>query len=199
MGHPSGGFLGSGGSKPEIQYRLPWLAVLADQLPDGVFLAQVQRVRFQRQAQKPYYTLTLSILEPSRFSGNLSFKPALLHSESSLEVELVPARLRLRHRTPRSRRSGRKTISGPKGSGQDQPCRLQWRFPAPPRRLRSRQPLGRTFTRKPARLPQSKSCPVPAGQLCKFDTLGPPDLLQGFAGVGGNVLVDRHEVVCFPS
>ena len=30
----------------------------ADQIPDGVFLVKVQRARFQRQAQKPYYTLT---------------------------------------------------------------------------------------------------------------------------------------------
>jgi hypothetical protein len=39
--------------------------------PDGVFLVCVQRVRFQRQAQKPYYTLALSILEPSRFAGRV--------------------------------------------------------------------------------------------------------------------------------
>jgi hypothetical protein len=39
----------------------------SDQIPDGVFLVRVQRVRFQRQAQKPYYTLALAILEPSRF------------------------------------------------------------------------------------------------------------------------------------
>jgi hypothetical protein len=43
----------------------------ADQIPDGVFLVRVQRVRFQRQAQKHYYTLALSILEPSRFSGHV--------------------------------------------------------------------------------------------------------------------------------
>jgi hypothetical protein len=39
------------------------------QIPDGVFLVRVQRAKFQRQAQKPYYTLTLSILEPARFAG----------------------------------------------------------------------------------------------------------------------------------
>jgi hypothetical protein len=39
-----------------------------DRLPDGVFLARVQRVQFRR-APKPYYTLALAILEPSRFSG----------------------------------------------------------------------------------------------------------------------------------
>ncbi|HKV79524.1 MAG TPA: hypothetical protein VJP02_15350 [Candidatus Sulfotelmatobacter sp.] len=41
----------------------------ADQIPDGVFLVRVQRVHFRRQAPKPYYTLALVILEPSRFSG----------------------------------------------------------------------------------------------------------------------------------
>jgi len=42
----------------------------ADQIPDGVFLVRVQRVHFRRQAQKPYYTLSLAILEPSRFAGH---------------------------------------------------------------------------------------------------------------------------------
>jgi hypothetical protein len=41
----------------------------AGQVPDGVLLVQVQRVQFRRQAQKPYYTLALAILEPSRFAG----------------------------------------------------------------------------------------------------------------------------------
>ena len=43
----------------------------ADHIPDGVFLVQVQSVRFQRQAQKPYYTLALAILEPDRFAGHI--------------------------------------------------------------------------------------------------------------------------------
>ena len=43
----------------------------ADQIPDGVFLVKVQRAKFQRQAQKRYYTLTLAILEPSRFLGHV--------------------------------------------------------------------------------------------------------------------------------
>jgi len=43
----------------------------ADQVPDGVFLVRVQRVRYQRQAQKPYYTLSLAILEPGRFAGKV--------------------------------------------------------------------------------------------------------------------------------
>jgi len=43
----------------------------ADQIPDAVFLVSVQRARLHRQAQKPYYTLTLAILEPSRFAGHV--------------------------------------------------------------------------------------------------------------------------------
>ena len=44
----------------------------SEQLPDGVFRVRVQRVHFRRQAQKPYYTLALSILEPSRFADNVN-------------------------------------------------------------------------------------------------------------------------------
>jgi hypothetical protein len=43
----------------------------ADQLPDGLFLVRVQRVSFRRQAQKPYYTLALAILEPGRFANHV--------------------------------------------------------------------------------------------------------------------------------
>jgi len=42
-----------------------------DHVSDGVFLVRVQRVRFQRQAQKPYYSLTLAILQPSRLSRHV--------------------------------------------------------------------------------------------------------------------------------
>ena len=38
-----------------------------DQVPDGLFLLRVHKVQFRRQAQKPYYTLALCILEPRRF------------------------------------------------------------------------------------------------------------------------------------
>jgi len=41
----------------------------ADQAPDGIYLVRVRRVSFRRQAQKPYYTLALSILEPDRFAA----------------------------------------------------------------------------------------------------------------------------------
>ena len=43
----------------------------ADQIPDGIFLVQVQRAKFHRQAQKPYYTLALAILEPSRLADHV--------------------------------------------------------------------------------------------------------------------------------
>jgi hypothetical protein len=41
----------------------------SDQIPDGVFLARVQRAQFRRLAQKPYYTVALTIVEPNRFAG----------------------------------------------------------------------------------------------------------------------------------
>jgi hypothetical protein len=40
----------------------------ANEIPDGVFLVRVKRAKFMRQSQKPYYTLTLVILEPGRFA-----------------------------------------------------------------------------------------------------------------------------------
>jgi hypothetical protein len=43
----------------------------ADRVPDGVFLVRVQRVTFRRQAPKPFYTVALAIIEPSRFSGHI--------------------------------------------------------------------------------------------------------------------------------
>lgn len=43
----------------------------ADQIPDGIFLVRVERVNFRRQAQKPHYTVSLSILEPSRFASQV--------------------------------------------------------------------------------------------------------------------------------
>ena|SRR5436305_5969186 len=37
-------------------------------IPDGVFFVRVQRAKFQR-VQRPYYTLSLIILEPRRLAG----------------------------------------------------------------------------------------------------------------------------------
>ena len=43
----------------------------ADQIPDGIFLVRVHRAQFRRYAQKPYYTLALTILEPRRFADHV--------------------------------------------------------------------------------------------------------------------------------
>ncbi len=43
----------------------------ADQVPDGIFLVRLQKVYFRRQAQKPYYTISLEILEPQRFADHV--------------------------------------------------------------------------------------------------------------------------------
>lgn len=55
----------------------------ADQVPDGIFLVRVQRVTYRRQAQKPYYSVGLVVLEPRRFaerviSGRLYCNPKAL-------------------------------------------------------------------------------------------------------------------------
>jgi hypothetical protein len=42
----------------------------AAQIPDGIFLARVKKVHFNRWERKPYYTLTLAILEPARFAAH---------------------------------------------------------------------------------------------------------------------------------
>ena len=63
----------------------------ADQVPDGIFLVRVQKAVFRRQAQKPYYTMSMVILEPRRFAGPRHLQSDLLQSESALEAELVPA------------------------------------------------------------------------------------------------------------
>ena len=45
------------------------------EVPDGVFLVQVDQVRYSRERQKPFYTVRFSVLEPEplagRFSGRL--------------------------------------------------------------------------------------------------------------------------------
>jgi hypothetical protein len=41
-----------------------------DQVPDGMFLVRVQKAYFRRQAQKPYYALSMIILEPHRFANH---------------------------------------------------------------------------------------------------------------------------------
>jgi hypothetical protein len=41
----------------------------ADDLPEGLFLVRVDRVRYRWHAHKPYYSLRLAVLEPKRYSG----------------------------------------------------------------------------------------------------------------------------------
>ena len=41
----------------------------AGQVPDGVFLVRVQLIQFRPQVPKPYYTLLMAVLQPSRFTG----------------------------------------------------------------------------------------------------------------------------------
>ncbi len=43
----------------------------ADQIPDGIYLVRVQKGRFFRQQPKPYYTLSMVILEPYRFVNHV--------------------------------------------------------------------------------------------------------------------------------
>lgn len=40
-----------------------------DQLPDGVFLVRVDKAQYRWNAQKPFYFLRLSVLEPTVFAG----------------------------------------------------------------------------------------------------------------------------------
>jgi hypothetical protein len=40
-----------------------------DDLPEGLFLVRVERVRYCWHAQKPYYSLRVSVLEPKRYAG----------------------------------------------------------------------------------------------------------------------------------
>jgi hypothetical protein len=41
----------------------------ADDMPDGVFLVHVDRAQYRWHAQKPFYTLRLSVLEPQELAG----------------------------------------------------------------------------------------------------------------------------------
>jgi hypothetical protein len=42
-----------------------------DEVPDGVFLVRVERAQYHWHAQKPYYVLRFSVLEPKQFSSHL--------------------------------------------------------------------------------------------------------------------------------
>ena len=40
-----------------------------EDLPDGVFLARVERAQYRWHAQKPYYLLQFSVIEPKQFAS----------------------------------------------------------------------------------------------------------------------------------
>jgi hypothetical protein len=43
----------------------------ADEVPDGLFLVRVDKAQYRWHAQKPFYILRLSVLEPHQFSGRI--------------------------------------------------------------------------------------------------------------------------------
>ena len=43
--------------------------VPANEIPDGIFLVRVQKAEYRWHAQKPFYTLRLSVLEPKDMAG----------------------------------------------------------------------------------------------------------------------------------
>ena len=57
--------------KRRIQGLLDTATPTSDQLPDGVFLVRVDKAQYRREAQKPFYVLHLSVLEPERFAGRM--------------------------------------------------------------------------------------------------------------------------------
>ena len=42
----------------------------AGEVPDGLFLVQVERAQYRWHAQKPYYILGFAVLEPERLAGH---------------------------------------------------------------------------------------------------------------------------------
>jgi len=56
-----------------MKRQVPGLAEVAHdsrpELPDAIFLVRVDRAQFRWHAQKPFYVLRLSVVEPDRFAG----------------------------------------------------------------------------------------------------------------------------------
>ena len=44
-----------------------------NEVPDGVLLVRVERVQYRWHAQKPFYALRFSVLEPQEFAGRVVF------------------------------------------------------------------------------------------------------------------------------
>jgi hypothetical protein len=55
-----------------MKRRLPGLsqaALLNSEVPDGLYLVQVEQFRYRWHKQKPYYAITFSVLEPKQCAG----------------------------------------------------------------------------------------------------------------------------------
>ena len=61
------------------------------EVPDGIFLVRLDGAQHRWQAQKRFYVLRLSILEPKPFAGRVDRQPTLLHPKGDVEAGLVPA------------------------------------------------------------------------------------------------------------
>lgn len=52
-------------------------------VPDGIYLVRFLRMQFRKYAPKSYYTVDLSILEPTRFAGSIVFSRVYRHAKDS--------------------------------------------------------------------------------------------------------------------
>lgn len=55
----------------------------AADIPDGLFMVRVQRAQYRWNAQKPFYVLSFSVLEPSHLAGRI-FSARLYCSQKAL-------------------------------------------------------------------------------------------------------------------
>jgi hypothetical protein len=62
----------------------------ADQVPDGIFLVRVQRVSYRRQAQKPYYSVSVVVLEPHRFAQHAISSRLYCNPKAQFWASLLP-------------------------------------------------------------------------------------------------------------
>ena len=70
-------------------------AVRAGDVLEGIFLVRVDRAYYRWHPQKPFFVLSFAILEPKGSRPTQNLGTTVLHPQIALEVELVPAGLRL--------------------------------------------------------------------------------------------------------
>ncbi len=70
-------------------------------VPDGIFLVRVDRAQYRWHKQKPYYEIRFAVLKPKHLTGCFITGRIYCTAKGNVEVELVPARLRLRRRIAR--------------------------------------------------------------------------------------------------